>query len=150
MKHRRRPTAEYRRTYASWKAMKRRCYDSEHYWDYHRYGGRGIKVCDRWLESVDNFIADMGYRPEGLTLDRIDGSGNYEPSNCRWATPSQQIDNSTSPIRCRPVTFNGETRGLREWSRITGIPNNTLSTRLSRGLPLEQVFARRESRTGVA
>lgn len=81
-------------TWISWSAMKSRCY-----WEpsagYAYYGGRGICVCDRWLgrDGFENFLADMGERPEGMTLDRIDSDGDYEPSNCRFATPLEQIRN---------------------------------------------------------
>ena len=78
-------------TYRSWYAMKRRC-TNQKYRDFRLYGGRGIKVCDRW-KSFENFFADMGVRPEGKTLDRIDNDGNYESGNCRWATPKEQQAN---------------------------------------------------------
>ncbi len=79
-------------TYRSWEGMMNRC-TSKKYHGYHRYGGRGIKICDRWRD-FENFLADMGHRPLGKTLDRFpDPSGNYEPSNCRWATPKEQANN---------------------------------------------------------
>lgn len=78
--------------YEAYKDMKKRCLNPKHK-GYKNYGGRGISVCERWLESFDNFKADMGNRPPGKSLDRIDNSGNYEPSNCRWATAKEQIAN---------------------------------------------------------
>lgn len=79
-------------TYRSWIGMKVRCYNPR--WvGFHHYGGRGITVCDRWRNSFENFLEDMGERPEGKTVDRIDVDGNYEPSNCRWATQSEQLRN---------------------------------------------------------
>lgn len=87
-------TANNTRTpiYRSWEAMRRRCcnHNAHNYGD---YGGRGIRVCQRWLDSFENFLADMGPRPEGTTLNRIDNDGNYEPDNCEWATPKVQSNN---------------------------------------------------------
>lgn len=82
----------YKATYRSWWGMRDRCL-RESARDYRWYGARGITVCDRWA-SFEAFHADMGERPEGRTLDRIDNSGNYEPANCRWATKAQQARNS--------------------------------------------------------
>jgi hypothetical protein len=83
-------------TYWSWNAMRSRCYDSRNA-SYPRYGGRGIAVCERW-HDFENFLADMGPRPSReYSIDRIDGDGNYEPSNCRWATRARQNANRRDP-----------------------------------------------------
>lgn len=79
-------------TYKSWSGMKARCYKTDMQ-DYPKWGGRGITVCDRWRNSFECFLADMGEKPDGVTLERINNDGNYEPANCRWATRTDQSRN---------------------------------------------------------
>lgn len=131
------------RFYRIWKAMHTRC-NNEHTANYKNYGGRGIIVCIRWKE-FENFKEDMyesylnhvkEYGEKDTTLDRIDVNGNYEPSNCRWATLKEQANNT----RCLTLTYNGETHKVSEWTRILGLSRDVIWGRLSRCMPIDLVL----------
>jgi len=93
---RRRDKKKHTPTYNTWRCMIDRC-TNPNAWNYKYYGGRGITVCDAWLDSYEQFTADVGERPEGLTLDRIDVEKGYAPNNCKWATWSEQQANKRRP-----------------------------------------------------
>lgn len=115
--------------YRAWKCMMTRCYNPRRA-KYKRYGGRGIVVCDRWRQSFESFLADMGARPSPQhSLDRKDNNGNYTPDNCRWATQQEQARNRSNN---RTLTLDGKTVSLIEWSAITGIPRRVISDRIDK------------------
>ena len=118
------------KTKAIYNGMKRRCYDPKCN-IYKYYGGRGIKVCDRWLGiyGYTNFIEDMGEIPTGKSLDRIDPNKWYSKDNCRWATPKEQANNRTSN---RVIKYAGKSMTISEWSETTGIPYATLYYRITK------------------
>ncbi len=123
-------------TWKSWDTMIQRC-TNPNAPDYPRWGGKGIKVCNRWLK-FENFYADMRVRPNGKSLDRYPNpKGNYEPGNCRWATAEEQQRNRNDN---RYVTYKGVTKLLIDWSREFGIPYDLLLRRVNRGLIEEQLF----------
>lgn len=124
-------------SYTSWTGMRYRCYSPSNA-KYPIYGGRGIKVCDRWLESFENFLADMGEKPEGMTLDRIDPNGNYEPENCRWATPAQQANNLRT---VRYLEHNGARHTITEWASILGTTRPAIIMRMRRGETISEIAA---------
>ena len=116
--------------------MLRRCSYAKHT-HFHRYGGRGITVCERWL-VFENFLEDMGERPVGRSIDRIDNDGNYEPGNCRWATPQEQMRNTSVS---RALTVDGTTRPLVEWAAIRGLKPSTIRERLRRGWTAKEALS---------
>lgn len=132
------------KTYNSWIAMIGRCCQpsSEHY---SRYGGRGITVCERWMKFAE-FFEDMGVRPDGTTLDRIDNDGNYEPGNCRWSTRKKQMSNTSNNTR---IAVAEETHTLIEWSRISGVESSVILSRIASGWPTwDAVFKQPDKKIG--
>lgn len=112
-------------THKSWSMMRSRC-GNPNYTHYAYYGGAGITVCERW-NNFENFLEDMGERPEGCTLDRIDSSKGYYPENCRWATRAEQVWNRGNNVI---VSFNGKNMKLLEFSSLTGVTRQKAYTTL--------------------
>ena len=129
-------------TYNSWKSMVARC-TNPLATDFHLYGGRGVGICAEWLR-FDGFFADMGNRPEGKTLDRINPSGNYEAENCRWATPAEQAANKRTNLL---VTYQGETACVSEWARRLGFGKGMLKNRIRAGWSVEQALTKPARKT---
>lgn len=127
---------EKTRTYNCWKSMRQRCVNPKSR-SYPYYGGRGIRVCDRW-NSFEAFLEDMGEMPDGMSLDRINVDGNYEPDNCRWATRTEQMNNRRNN---RMVEFEGERLTLADWARRIGVKYHTLMARLDSGMSVERAFS---------
>jgi hypothetical protein len=123
-----------KQTYKCWAEMKYRT-KSETFEFAHRYIERGIKVCERWQNSFTDFYLDMGECPKGMSLDRIDNDGDYTPDNCRWATQQTQSNNRGSN---RIITFNGDSKTIAEWARVSGIDDRTIWKRLNRGWGVEE------------
>lgn len=122
------------RTYGIWAGMKQRCQNPK-YHGYRRYGGRGIKVCKEW-QSFEGFFADIGEAPEGRSLGRIDNNKDYEKSNCRWETPTQQQRNRSNTTY---ITYKGATRPLAEWGEMLGISHNAMKARRRLGWSIERL-----------
>lgn len=130
--------SSYSRIYTIWDKMKRRCCNPTDP-AYKDYGGRGITVCDEWLNSFVSFrewANENGYSKD-LSIDRIDVNGNYCPENCRWADAKTQCNNRRNNHN---ITFNGETRTIAEWSRVTGIPQDVISYRVKSGWGTERAL----------
>lgn len=124
-------------TYVSWVAMKDRC-SKKSGKDYERYVLRGIKVCDRWLDSFENFLEDMGERPsKKYSLERINNNLGYFKENCRWATMIEQSNNRRT--NCL-LEYNGEIKTIKEWSIISKISYSTLKERINRGWSVERAL----------
>ena len=127
--------------YRAWASAKNRC-NNPHGKDWHHYGGRGIKMCERWSKSFIAFLEDMGPRPKGTSLDRYPNqNGNYEPGNCRWATPSEQNLNSKHN---HLITIGGVAKPVSVWSREYGINRLTLHRRISAHWPESLLLSKPE------
>ena len=130
------------RLYKVWNGMKQRCNDPNSI-AYHRYGGRGIRVCDEWLSytNFEDWALSAGYDPDApkgkCTLDRINNDGNYEPSNCRWVSLAEQCATKSS---LHTYTYRGETLTVSEWARRTGIEVHTLLYRIKAGWDENTIF----------
>lgn len=124
--------------YGSWERMRGRCRDPKNN-QFQNYGGRGIEVCKRWVNSFENFLADMGKKPSRAhSIDRIDNDGNYEPSNCRWADPVTQASNKRNT---KLLTFLGESKTARQWERDLGIHKGRIQSRLCMGWEIEKAIS---------
>ena len=128
-----RTTPEYR----TWQRAANRCHNPNSE-DFRDYGGRGIRVCDEWRNDFAAFLADMGPRPSPRhSIDRINVDGNYEPGNCRWATPTTQARNRRTSVN---ITFRGETKHVDEWAMETGIKAGTIRFRVRAGWSPERTL----------
>lgn len=123
--------------YASWNGMRERCHNPKSV-SYPNYGAKGITVCKQW-KTFENFYADMGERPEGYSIDRIDSKGNYEPGNCRWATDAEQNANKSN---VKIHTAFGETACVAEHARMSGVGRYAIDYRLAKGLSMEQALVK--------
>lgn len=121
------------KAYESWSGMMSRCY-KPHDISFQNYGARGIAVCERWHDFA-NFYADMGDRPAGVSLDRIDVDGNYEPGNCRWATAKEQGRNTRVN---RLISLDGQMKPVTQWAEEVGVPAYVVFARLNLGWPPER------------
>lgn len=121
--------------YQTWIDMRRRCENPKNK-VYKHYGARGITVCERWQNFAD-FVADMGDRPDGTTLERREGHKGYEPDNCFWATPEQQNNNRRN---VKLYAHAGKTLSLAQWSRELGLNYQTIFARAQRELPISEIL----------
>ena len=123
------------REFNIWQSMKDRCYNQNNI-RYKNYGGRGVVVCDRWVNSFKNFYCDMG-DSNGLSIDRIDVYGNYEPYNCRWANAKAQSRNRTNNAK---FTYLNETLCMSEWCEKINMPTSTFLNRINRGWSIDKTI----------
>lgn len=127
----------YTPEYRAWQTMRHRCTSPSNP-AYPRYGGRGITICDRWLNSPQNFLADMGPRPSPKhEIDRIDNDKGYSPENCRWVT---RVVNDRNRRSNHWLEYRGERKVLQEWCDLLGVPRDTVTWRLRQGWPVSEAL----------
>ena len=131
--------------YQIWLGMKARCH-TETNSAYRYYGAKGVKVCDAWLNSFEQFLADMGEAPEGMSIERIDVSGDYERANCKWATQEEQANNKTNN---RFITWRGKTLTAAQWGREVGLRSHTILRRLRDGWSVDRTLTIKNGNTGA-
>lgn len=124
-------------TYKTWENMKSRCLCKTNP-SYPNYGGRGIKICKSWIDAFVNFLNDMGKRPAGTSIERIDNNGNYCKENCKWATIEEQARNKRNNIM---LTRSGETMCVIDWERRLGLSARTINKRIYLGVTGEALFS---------
>lgn len=126
------------RIYKIWLGMKQRCSDKSTGKSRRLYYDKGIRICDRW-KDFGNFVTDMGIPMKSMTIDRIDGNGNYEPENCRWATKKEQANNTAANHQ---LSYDGKKMNITQWSEQIGIKQNTIVWRLMRGWSVEKALTK--------
>lgn len=126
-----------RATYETWRQMKKRCFTTTNK-NYSSYGGRGITVCERWRDSFDDFLADMGPKPSSdYSIDRVDPDGNYEPSNCRWATRYEQAETKRGTVL---ITLFGVAKTKTRWMSYAYVNRSAVRARMARGWSFEDAL----------
>lgn len=122
--------------YSAWLGMKNRCYNPNYYL-YHHYGGKGVTVCQKWLDSFESFLADMGNATDGYSLERKNTAGNYESDNCKWADAVEQQNNKTNNVK---ITYDGKTLSTGQWARVVGICHKRIWARVKAGWSPERIL----------
>lgn len=123
--------------YHTWSSIKSRCHNTKNK-DYKKYGAKGISVCDKWRDSFEAFLLDMGEPPtQKHTIERENSKGDYEPNNCKWANYTEQANNRSNNTT---IKFDGKIKTLSQWSKELGIRSDTLSNRIKKGWPIEKAM----------
>jgi len=127
--------------YSTWTGMLQRCFDKKSK-NYKNYGGRGISVCDEWVKSFSKFYEDMGPKPQGFSLDRINNDKGYSKSNCKWSSRKEQARNNRLNVL---ITYNGETNCIKYFCEKYGINQFTAYTRYKKGVAIANLFNKKRT-----